>query len=559
MQESAFENPPWLLEREGAGYVQVTELLFRIAERCTGSNTVEDIAAAISAAGKPVSPTTVRTLVAQLLIPRGLVDMADGSVVPVAAGAASPLGLNMRMKMFGPETIEPITRILKPLYWPPLLIVMLIVAACAEVWLYFIHGIGAGLHDAIYVPGLMVIVLLAVIVSAGFHELGHAAALHYAGGKIKAMGAGIYVVYPAFFTDVSDNYRLPRWQRVRTDLGGFYFNLIFALAILGVYALTGHEFLLLMILMINLEIIHQLVPFLRLDGYWTLADITGVPDFFSQMAAFVRTVVPIQAWQGRKLPPLKWWAKVVFAVYTLLTIPLLIMLLVLMVRGAPRVLATAWDALGQQAQAFGEAQGRGDVLVLIGSVLQALLLIIPTAGLAYTLFAFGRRFCLIVWKWGEPTAARRVMSAACLVGAAGLVGFMWVPGVPLPGRTPESPPLASWQPIGPDERGTVQDVVAPAPAAAPFATPAEVQRDATVEPVATAAATITSATPKTTSEATPGETPGVTPAPTAVTPGAAATGTPGVRGTQTPGATLTALRTGTPATPVPRLTPTPRG
>ena len=41
----------------------------------------------------------------------------------------------------------------------------------------------------------------------------------------------------------------------------------------------------------NLEIIHQLLPFLRLDGYWTLADITGVPDFFSQMTAFIRSAL----------------------------------------------------------------------------------------------------------------------------------------------------------------------------------------------------------------------------------------------------------------------------
>src|SRR5205814_10096346 len=140
-----------------------------------------------------------------------------------------------------------------------------------------VRGVGGSVHDALCSPGLMVVVLGVILISAACHELGHAAALHYAGGRIRGMGAGLYTVYPAFFTDVSDNYRLPRWSRVRTDLGGFYFNLIFALGVLGLFLLTGHEFLLLMVLMINLEIIHQLLPFLRLDGYWTLADITGVP------------------------------------------------------------------------------------------------------------------------------------------------------------------------------------------------------------------------------------------------------------------------------------------
>ena len=35
------------------------------------------------------------------------------------------------------------------------------------------------------------------------------------------------------------------------------------------------------------------------------------------MTAFVRSVLPIERWKGRKLPALKWWGKVVFALYML--------------------------------------------------------------------------------------------------------------------------------------------------------------------------------------------------------------------------------------------------
>src|SRR5687767_8818971 len=44
LEESAYEEPPWLLERKESGYVQVTELLYRIAERCDGEHTYEQIA-----------------------------------------------------------------------------------------------------------------------------------------------------------------------------------------------------------------------------------------------------------------------------------------------------------------------------------------------------------------------------------------------------------------------------------------------------------------------------------------------------------------------------------
>ena len=476
MQESAFRDPPWLLEREGAGYIQVTDLLYRIAEHCGGTHTVDEIAAAISDAGRPVSPATVRALIAQLLIQRGLVEMADRSVVPVATGGLSPLALNMRMKMIGPDTIMPVTSVLRGLYWPPVFVAVLLAATLAEGWLYVVHGVGAGLHDALYAPGLMAIVLLVVVVSAAFHELGHAAALHYAGGRIKGMGAGLYIVYPAFFTDVSDNYRLTRWKRVRTDLGGFYFNLIFALAIMGLFLLSGREFLLLMVLMINLEIIHQLLPFLRLDGYWALADVTGVPDFFSLMSAFVRSMLPIKASQGRKLPPLKPWGKVVFGLYTLITIPLLLLVLVLMIRGVPRVLATAWDSIGQQGQAFVAAKGGGDLLGMLAATGQAVLLLIPTIGLAYTLFSLGRRFTVALWKWGKPTVVRRAVSTVCLLGAAAVLAFMWLPQLPLLGGAPQSAPVGfgpiravSWQPIAADERGTLQDAVSDVVASPPLA------------------------------------------------------------------------------------------
>jgi putative peptide zinc metalloprotease protein len=44
------------------------------------------------------------------------------------------------------------------------------------------------------------------------------------------MGAGIYLAFPAFYTDVTDAYRLSKGGRLRTDLGGVYFNALFMLA-----------------------------------------------------------------------------------------------------------------------------------------------------------------------------------------------------------------------------------------------------------------------------------------------------------------------------------------
>src|SRR5256714_15659827 len=103
--------------------------------------------------------------------------------------------------------------------------------------------------------------------SPASHEWAHGTACSYGGARPGVMGAGIYIVFPAFYTDVTDAYRLGKGGRLRTDLGGVYFNTIFILATPGAYPLTGFEPLLLMSPFQHLRIMHPFFAFLRLDGY----------------------------------------------------------------------------------------------------------------------------------------------------------------------------------------------------------------------------------------------------------------------------------------------------
>ena len=478
MQESAFEDPPWLLERKDAGYVQVTELLYRIAEQCTGRQSFDEIATRVSeATGRTVSADNVKQLVGTQLVLKGLVPTADGKLLNSGGPSRSMLALNMRLRMIGPRVIDPIARVLQILFWPPVLIGVLVVAGLAQVWVYFVHGVAGGTRDILYAPALLLIVLFVTAFAAGFHELGHAAALRYGGGRAKGMGAGIYLVYPAFYTDVSDNYRLARWSRVRTDLGGVYFNLLFALALVGLYLLTGQQFLLVIVTLLNLEMVRQLLPLVRLDGYWTLADLTGIPDFFSQMAPFVRRILPGSKDQDRQLPRLKWWGKLVFALYTLIAIPLLGFMLFMLLRGVPTVLATAWDSSWMQASAFAQAQSRGDGLGLLAAVGQLLLLLLPTLGILYTLFRLGRGLIRTIWNWSKPTPTRRWIGGLASLGVVSFLAYLWTPQLPFAAGRPG--PLyeytqANLQPIPPDARGTVFDAVGvPAPSWVPSDAPGQ--------------------------------------------------------------------------------------
>src|SRR4029079_1852906 len=161
---------------------------------------------------------------------------AGGQEVPPAAGAA---GQARRQRptphpprhecAVGPPAPPrgpppPRARLFNPVLMAMVLLAFLVVCW----WVLLERGLAAAAHEAFDRPGLLLLVIAVTVFSAGFHEFGHAAAARRGGAVPGVMGAGIYLVWPAFSTDVTDSYRLGRAGRVRTDLGGLYFNAIVA-------------------------------------------------------------------------------------------------------------------------------------------------------------------------------------------------------------------------------------------------------------------------------------------------------------------------------------------
>jgi len=432
---SGFQNRQWLVQRDGR-FIQVTELLYRIAEYADGERPLDGIADRVTGSTEwLVTGDQVRDLIRTRLLPLGILAPAEGAFPSgsVATPTRSPLQVKMRVKLLGPQIIDPLTRVLRYLFAPPLLVPVLLGVAVAHWWLYRDHGMGRAIRDVLSTPGALLVVVAISLVSAVVHEFGHASALRYGGGRVRGMGAGVYLVYPVLYTDTTDGYRLGRWGRVRTDLGGFYFHLIFAVGVMGLYGLTGREYLLVAVLGINLDVLRQCLPFVRFDGYWALADLTGIPDFFSQMGAFLRSVLPLPAWKGSKLPRLKPWVKAVFATYVAVGIPVLAVLLFLTVRRVPKVVADTWDALQEQGEAFSGAQRGGDVTGVAVAVSQMVLLALPLLFIAY--FLSGLAWRLVRAAYRQPTWPRRLAGGVSVAAVAGLVAWLWVPHLPLGNAT----------------------------------------------------------------------------------------------------------------------------
>ncbi len=433
LQGSGFRDQQWLIQRNGQ-FIQLTELLYRVAECANGERTLQEIAEVVTdKTDWMVSADNVRFLIQTKLVPLGIIATMDGTVRPgvnVARGH-SPLSVNLRTKVISPRVIDPITRVLQILYAPVLLIPILGVVAVAHWWLYVHHGIGCPLRDALYTPGALPVVLALMLAASVFHEFGHASALRYGGGKVRGMGVGIYLIYPAFYTDVTDSYRLGRWSRVRTDLGGFYFHLIFALGIMALSRYSGQESLLVAVVLINFDILRQTLPFVRLDGYWALADLTGIPDFFSQMGPFVRSILRLPS--GNRLPRLKPWVKAVFATYTVITVPVLAILMFFLVRRLPSVVMTILDALRNHAEGISRAQNEGNILSMVASVSQMLLLALPLLGIGVFLYNLAWRLVQRIWAWSTLSSEHRFAAGLLMVGGFAFIVSLW-PSQPPWGR-----------------------------------------------------------------------------------------------------------------------------
>src|SRR5947199_619938 len=338
---SGFKEPPYIARRADGQVVQLAPLLYLIAELAEGRRTNEEIAAAVSEAiQRGVSADNVRQLVDERLRPLGVIVPADGSV-PELKKADPLLALKLRAALVPERVVNAITKVFKPLFFPPVVLAVLATLVALDVSLFTYHAIAQSLREVLSSPALVLLMLGLVILSAAFHECGHATACAYGGARPGVMGAGLYIVWPAFYTDVTDAYRLGKRGRLRTDLGGVYFNVVFMLATAGVYALTCYEPLLLVIPFMHLEILHQFLPFIRLDGYYIVSDLTGVPDLFARIKPTLKSLVPGRPADDR-VTELKPWVRAAVTLYVFTVIPILLFMFGVMIFNAPRIFATAY-------------------------------------------------------------------------------------------------------------------------------------------------------------------------------------------------------------------------
>ena len=124
------------------------------------------------------------------------------------------------------------------------------------------------------IVGLLVFMLL----SSFFHELGHASACKHFGVQHGGIGFGLYLTFPVLYTDVTEVWKLNRIQRCVVNIAGVYFQSYWLIGLLIGFFLTGNDILRYLILIMNFGFLMTLNPFFKFDGYWIASDLLGVPN-----------------------------------------------------------------------------------------------------------------------------------------------------------------------------------------------------------------------------------------------------------------------------------------
>lgn len=419
-QGSGFREPRYLARRSDGQVVQLSHVLYRVATHVDGRRDLEQVASrAGEDLGRAVSTDQVEQLLEVKLRPAGLIagdPPANGTpergLGPRASLRPDPLFfLRFRVGLVSEAAAWRIAAPFRFMFRPAVLAVMLACFVALDLGVLASGALAQVVPSAQAIadqPTLILFVLASFLGAGFFHECGHVTACRYGGARPGVMGVGVYLVWPALFSTVTDAYRLSRRARLRVDLAGVYFNAVVMAGLAAAHLLTGSPWLLIALVLMHMNTVWQFVPSIRLDGYYILSDLIGVPDLFSRLGPIVRSLVPWRAAHPR-VRELKPWARWVVTAWVVLVIPFLMYFLVAFVAAAPRVLPAVHHSLLRISAGVGTAWQDGHLATVTLGVVQMVLLVLPWLGVSLILGNFARRF---LRRGRRAAAARRHARAA---------------------------------------------------------------------------------------------------------------------------------------------------
>lgn len=212
--------------------------------------------------------------------------IADGDAHTARELSSRPPYLDAMFEVFSPSVVNRVSALSQHLYARAGLVLggALVIAAMCSMFLE--------MRALLLPPVLGASEILAVGAIAAFgillHEFGHAAAAYRLGARRVSIGAGLYLVIPVAYSELSELWRYPRRSRVVVDLAGVYMQGLVLIGLMLLFHLRNESIWLVAASTTAASMLWNLNPFLRMDGYWVVADALGVHDLRRQATSSLR-------------------------------------------------------------------------------------------------------------------------------------------------------------------------------------------------------------------------------------------------------------------------------
>ena len=461
VEDSGLSEATYLVRRADGQMIQISELLHLVLSNIVDGRSTEGVAAMVSRSyGRTLSAEGLAYLIDTRLKPLGLVVDGPDAPAPQAGSSGQPppqgtatttasaepappisarstpssstpassapparprhkvalpkarplLSLSLKGVLVPARWVPRLARALAPVFWSPVVVAALIAVVVLDIRLLTTGDLGAAIVEVLTTPALMLALYGLLTLGGLIHESGHAAACAYSGGRPGAIGVGVYLIFPAFYTDVTDSYRLSRAGRLRTDLGGLYFNVLCLIVLASLYLTTGSGVFLLATFIMHVEMVQQLIPVIRLDGYYVLADLAGVPDLFGRVGPVLRSLRP-GAERDPRVAELRPRARRTVVAWVCFIVPILLIGTLWLLWNLPFIIGTNIDAIRLQLMQWTAARDAGDIATVALASISILLLAVPLLGIAVLLDRFARILWRLVSSRASRTEARRDRSS----------------------------------------------------------------------------------------------------------------------------------------------------
>lgn len=258
-------------------YLRISENIAQALEMTDGKRSINNIYNKIS--NKKISIEELYSIYTNPLSEYGII--LNGKK-RLKQGKKSHSYLTFRKTIFDSKTVNKISKLLSNLFHPVIFFSFITAFVLTIVFIFIWHTRVVS-YDLLlgFRVGNLLLLFLGFLIGL-FHEFGHSSALHYFNEKPREIGVGLYLIFPVFFSSITNAWSITnKRNRLIINFGGIYFEII--LITLGlVFFIFTQEITILFLCALNLLVIlYNLNPLIRTDGYWLLSDLTNTPNLMS--------------------------------------------------------------------------------------------------------------------------------------------------------------------------------------------------------------------------------------------------------------------------------------